>query len=154
MNIGIIVFSRTGNTLSVAEKIREALAARGHLATVERIMIEGDKPNNGKPPKIIQSPDPARYDRVYIGAAVEAFSLSAVMKAYLEGLTTLDGKPAGVFVTQHLAKPWMGGNRAIRQLRALCRAKGLNVQADGIVNWTNKARDAQINSVADKFATL
>jgi hypothetical protein len=154
MNIGIIVFSRTGNTLAVAERIREACAASGHAATVEQIRIEDDKPGSGKPPRLTETPDPARYDRVYMGAAVEAFSLSPVMKAYMDGLAAFDGKSTGVFVTQHFPKPWMGGNRAIRQLRALCRAKGLNVQADGIVNWTNKARDAQIKAVAGRFASL
>ena len=154
MNIGIIVFSRTGNTLAVAERIREACAVRGHAATVEQIRIEDDKPGSGRPPRLTETPDPSRYDRVYLGAAVEGFSLSPVMKAYLDATTTFDGKPAGVFVTQHLSKPWLGGNRAIRQLRALCRTKGLNVQADGIVNWTNKARDTQIKAVADRFAAL
>lgn len=154
MNIGIIVFSRTGNTLAVAEKIRVACAAKGHNAAIEQILVENKDDRSGKPQKITFAPDPARYDRVYLGAAVEAFSLSAVMKAYLDGLSAFDGKAAGVFVTQHFSKPWLGGNRAIRQLRALCRSKGLNVQADGIVNWSNKARDAQITAVADRFAAL
>lgn len=30
MNVGIMIFSRTGNTLLVAEKVRDACLAQGH----------------------------------------------------------------------------------------------------------------------------
>jgi len=154
MKIGIIVFSRTGNSLSVAEKIREACIANGHEATIERIHAEHEEPNNQFPLKLTATPSLSGYDAVVLGAAVEAFSLSPVLKAYLAQLPGAGGKRAACFVTQHLSKPWLGGNRAIRQARALCKAKGLDVRATGIVNWTNKARDAQIAGVAAEFAKL
>jgi menaquinone-dependent protoporphyrinogen IX oxidase len=154
MNIGIIVFSRTGNTLNAAERIREAIIANGHVATIERIHAENEEPNNRQPLRLTVTPDPTRYDAVIFGAAVEAFSLSSVLSAYLSQMPEMGKKKAGCFVTQHLAKPWMGGNRAIRQMRALCQKKGLDVRAKGIVNWTNKAREAQIAAIAAEFAKL
>ncbi len=152
MNIGIIVFSRTGNTLLVAEKIREAVVNQGHTAAIERIHAEHEEPGNKFPLRLTALPDPKPYDAVIFGAAVEAFSLSPVLKAYLEQLPSLGGRRAGCFVTQHLKKPWMGGNRAIRQMRALLKAKGLDAQATGIVNWSSPEREAQIASVASSLA--
>lgn len=152
MNIGIIVFSRTGNTLSVAEKIRDAAAAQGHTAAVERIRAEHEEPGNNFPLKLTVLPDPKPYDAVIFGAAVEGFSMSAALKTYLSEMPSLAGKPAGCFVTQHLSKPWLGGNRAIRQMRALLAEKGFKVRSSGIVNWTNPAREAQIAAVAAELA--
>ena len=154
MNIGIIVFSRTGNTLLVAEKILKAAAAQGHTATIERIRAEHEEPGNKFPLRLTALPDPKAYDALIFGAAVEGFSLSPALNAYLTQMPALGGKRAGCFVTQHLKKPWMGGNRAIRQMRALLKAKGLDAQVTGIVNWTNPAREAQIESVAASLAKL
>jgi flavodoxin len=154
MNIGIIVFSRTGNTLSVAEKIREAAAAQGHTAVIERIHAEHEEPGNKVPPRLTTLPDPRAYDAVIFGAPVEGFSLTPIFKAYLEQLPSFGGKQAGCFVTEHFPKPWMGGNRAIRQMRALLKAKGLDARATGVVNWTSPAREAQIASVTAALAKI
>ena len=40
MNVGIIVYSKTGNTLSVAEKLQEAIRSAGHTVNIERIETE------------------------------------------------------------------------------------------------------------------
>lgn len=41
MNIGMIVYSRTGNTLSVAEKLEARLSAAGHAVTLKRLAVVG-----------------------------------------------------------------------------------------------------------------
>jgi hypothetical protein len=154
MNIGIIVFSRTGNTLSVAEKVREAAVKQGHTAAIERVHAEHEEPGNKFPLRLTTLPDPKAYDALIFGAAVEGFSLSPALNAYLTQLPALGGRRVGCFVTQHLRKPWMGGNRAIRQMRALLKAKGLDAQTTGIVNWTSPAREAQIALVAASLAKI
>lgn len=40
MNIGIIVYSISGHTLSVAAKLGEKLSAAGHAVTLERLETE------------------------------------------------------------------------------------------------------------------
>ena len=42
MDIGIMVYSQTGNTLSVAEKLKEALSEKGHTVTVDRVTAQGE----------------------------------------------------------------------------------------------------------------
>ena len=38
MNIGIIVYSQAGKTLSVAEKIGDKLREKGHSVQIERVL--------------------------------------------------------------------------------------------------------------------
>lgn len=154
MNVGIILYSQTGNTLLVAEKLKEAVLSKGHTAVIERVVAENDAPNSKQPPRLVQSPDPSAYDAVFFGAPVHAFSLCPVMKLYLAQCPVLKHKPVSCFVTQHLKKPWMGGNRAIKQMRALCKEKGANTRESGIVNWTAPGRDAQIDTVVAKLVKV
>ncbi len=151
MNVGIIIYSQTGNTLCVAEKLKEAVLSQGHTAVIERVTAENDTPNSKQPPRLKQSPDPSVYDTVFFGAPVHAFSLCPVMKLYLAQCPTLKSKTVSCFVTQHLKKPWMGGNHAIKQMRALCKEKGSNCRESGIVNWTAPERDTQITEVAARL---
>lgn len=151
MNVGIIVYSQTGNTLSVAQKLKEAVLAKGHTAVLERVEAVNDAPNSKQPPRLTKAPDPSAYDAVVFGAPVHGFSLCPVMKLYLAQCPKLRGKPVCCFVTQHLKKPWMGGNRAIKQIRALCGEKGAINRESGVVNWTAPGRDAQIDAVATRL---
>ena len=40
MKIGIVVYSQTGNTYQVAEKLQETLSDKGHSVNIERINVE------------------------------------------------------------------------------------------------------------------
>lgn len=154
MNIGIIIFSRTGNTLSVAEKLLEACIAAGHTAVIARVTAEDENTNAKGPVQLKTAPDPTRFDAVIFGAPVQAFSLSPIMKAYLAQVPRISGKKVCCFVTQHFPKPWMGGKQAIRQMRNLCRIKGTDITETGIVNWTSKSREEQIGDVVSKLGKI
>ena len=154
MNIGIIIYSRTGNTLAVAEKVRDACLAQGHTAAIERITAEDESPSSKLPVQLKTKPDPALFDAVIFGAPVQGFSLSPIMKAYLAQMPQFASKKASCFVTQHFPKPWMGGKQAIKQMCHGCEAKGANVAETGIVNWTSKSRDSQIADVASKLSKI
>ena len=41
MNIGMIIHSQTGNTHSVAMKLKEKLSAAGHAVDLERLKVVG-----------------------------------------------------------------------------------------------------------------
>jgi len=154
MNVEIIVFSRTGNTLSVAERIRDALVAAGHTTAIERVHAENEDPSNRTSVRLKDAPNPAPFDCVIFGAPVEGFSLSSIMKAYLQQMPGIAGKRIGCFVTQQLPKPWLGGNHAVRQMRELCGSKGAEVSQTGIVNWSNRSRADQIAAVAARFGKM
>jgi flavodoxin len=154
MNIGIILYSHTGNTLSVGEKIRDACLKQGHTCSIERVTLENDDPNSKAPLRLVSAPDISGYDAVIFGAPVHAFSLCHAMKAYLSQLPRIEGKKVCCYVTQQFQKPWLGGNRTIRQMVALCRDKGAIPCATGIVNWASKIREKQIDDLAVKLSGI
>ena len=141
MKIGIIVYSQTGNTLSVAEKLKEKLAAAGHSAEIEQVTVAGGRKSGDRAFQLETRPDVAQYDALIFGSAVEAFSLSPVLKSYLAGVDSLQGKQVACLVTQSFPYPWMGGNRAIRQMRRICGSKGATVRGSAIVNWAKSRRE-------------
>jgi flavodoxin len=147
MNIGIIIYSQTGNTLSVAERLKDALQKAGHTVRLERVDAENENPNTKGSLRLKTLPDISKYDALIFGSPVQGFNLSPVMKAYLAQIPDLHGKNASCYVTQHFKKAWLGGNQAIKQMTAALVHKGAGVTDTGIVNWTGKTREDQINSI-------
>ena len=154
MNVGIIVYSHTGNTLSVAQKLEKALKAAGHEASIARVEPVNDDPQSGAPVSLKSAPDISLYDAVIFASPVRGFSLAPVMKLYLSQMSSMTGKKSYCFVTQHLKKAWMGGNHAVRQIKNACKAKGSDILSSGIVNWSGDARDHQINDIVRRLSTI
>jgi hypothetical protein len=153
MNIGMIVYSQTGNTWSVAQKLQEKLSAAGHTVTIERIEVIGEV-SPGQPVRFSATPNPQPYDALVFGSPVQAFSLCQAMVGYLKQVAPLQGKAIACLITQAFPFPWLGGNRAVRQMTRMCKAAGADVCGSGIVNWMKKERDQQIVDVTDSMSTL
>lgn len=153
MNIGMIVYSQTGHTLSVAETLRDKLIASGHGITLEQIEVEGDVAP-GQEVHFKTLPDPAPYDTLILAAPTQAFSLVEVMKQYLAQVDSLSGKSIACLTTEFFPFPWMGGNRAIRQMTDLATAKGAAVRGGGVINWSRMGRERQIVEVTDSLCGL
>jgi len=154
MNIGIIVYSRTGNTLSVATKLAENLSAVGHPATLEEVKVVGERKPGVRDFKLEALPNVEPYEVLVFGAAVEGFALSPVMTSYLKRIASLENKKVACLITQAFPHPWLGGNRAVRQMRRLCESKGATVCGSGIVNWMRSRRDQRIAGVVDRLGKL
>ena len=154
MKIGIIVHSYSGNTLAVAQKIRDKLVQAGHSAEIDQIKIRGgEQPNN--PSFIIDNPPiPSGYDAYVFGAPVRGFSISPVISAYLKQISSLKDQKVACFVTKQLNSNWTGGTRAITGMKNICESKGGIVVGTGIVFWKSKNRDATIGELADKMCSL
>jgi len=150
MKIGIIVWSVSGHTLSVAESFSKCLAEKGHTVAIERIEISGDPMKPGAPWDFTKAPKTEGYDALVFGSYVEAFCAAAVMKKYLAGVAGLSGKKCFVLVTQGLPKAWMGGNNAVRQIKGLVKAKGGVIVDSALVSWRSKIKDLQILEACDK----
>ena len=154
MNIGIIVYSWSGNTLSVAEKLQEKLSAAGHSVALEQVSVVGERKRGDRKFELETLPSVEPYDAVVFGSAVEAFSLSPVLTAYLKQIGSLEGKKVACLVTQALPYPCMGGNRAIRQMRKLCQSKGATVAGSGVVNWAKSRRDRTTTRAVGRLSGL
>ena len=143
MKVGIIVYSKTGNTLAVAERIGKQMEADGIAASVERFSAE-TLPQSNKPVRLTAVPNPNEFDAVIFGAPVQAFSLDPAMSLYFEQINSINPKNVFCFVTQHFKKPWLGGNDAMKQMLALLNKKGITAKALGVVNWSSEQREEQI----------
>lgn len=154
MKIGILVHSVNGNTLSVCEALKEKLLASGHKVNLERISAIEKEPVQSKDKSKIalkSIPDISQYDIVVLAAPVHGFSISEVMQAYLLRINYMHDLKVACITTQQFPYPWMGGNRAIKQLASICESKGATVVEKGIVNWSSSKRSKMIEDVVEKF---
>jgi len=154
MKIGIILFSQTGNTLSVGKKLQENFASAGHNVELESLKVSGELRPAGKNIQFETLPDIEEYDVLVFGSPVWAFSLSSPMSKYLSQIASLQGKKVALMATQQFPFPWLGGNHAINQMKKLCEEKGASVSVSGIINWGKSNREQQIVEVVNKLSTV
>ena len=79
-----MVHSKTGNTLSVAEKLKTKLAAKGHSVTIERVSPTDEEEIMLNDVRLKNSPNIDAYDGIVFAGSVRAFSLSPAMAVYLK----------------------------------------------------------------------
>ena len=154
MKIGILIHSKTGNTLNVAEQIMTKLKADGYLTSIEQITAANDDEADINKIQLTNSPNINDYDFVIFGGPVRGFSLSPVLQAYLTKCESLQGKKINCYVTQFFPYPWMGGNRAIAQMKELCESKNAKVMNTSIVNMKNKNCDKMIVDTVEKLSCI
>ncbi len=152
MNIGLVVYSWSGNTLSVAERLKERLATVGHSVDLIQVQVIGERKRGAPDFELAALPDIGGYEALVFGAAVEAFSLSPVLAAYLKRIESLAGQQVACLVTQQFPYPWMGGHRAVRQMRKLCQAKGATIAGSAVVNWAASRREKTMAAAIDRLA--
>lgn len=150
MKIGIIYYSKTKNTFKVAEKLGQTLTDIGHQVTLEEIVVLAETPK----PLIKYAPKINPYEIIIFACPVHAFSLPPIMRLYLSNLENLAEKYLFCFVTQHFKKPWLGGNRTIRQIVEIIKNKGNDVISSNVINWSRKDRDMQIANLLKQFSNI
>ncbi|MFZ7134533.1 MAG: flavodoxin family protein [Eubacteriales bacterium] len=154
MNVGIIVYSYTGNTLSVAQKLEHALNGRGHSTNIVMVEALKNDPRSSDPIKLKSNPDVSPYDIIVFASPVQAFSLARIMKLYLSQVSDLSDKKVYCFVTQRLKKRWLGGNHAVNQIKSACKEKGSDILLSGIVNWSSDSREEQIEDIINRLGSI
>lgn len=154
MNIGIILYSETGNTYSVSQKLKEKLINDGHSVNVESLKIIGKAKPGAKDVKFETLPNIEPYDALVFGSPVQAFSLSSAMITYLSQIKSLKDKKAALLVTQSFPFPWLGGNRAIGQMKKICESKGAITLGTAIINWSKHGREKQITEMVERLSKL
>ena len=153
MKIGIIIYSQTENTFSVAQKLSEKLSADRHMVNIERVVPEGEVKPNDVDVSFREQPDITSYDVLIFGSPVHAFNVAPAMKAYLNQIPSLQDKKVACFVTKSLPLDWTGGNQAIKTMKTICQSKGGIILGSGIVNWS-MGRENKIEKLVAFFSTL
>lgn len=153
MNIVIVVHSKTGNTWDVSCKLQSKLEMDGHKVSLYR--IEGINEESPKEDIVLKSsPSIEPYEGLILACPVHGFLPSKVMKTYLSKLPLLKGKKIICFVTESFPYPWMGGNKAIKEMTTLCKAKGEGVVGTFIINWGRKNREKQVIDEIERVSKL
>ncbi|MEX1378223.1 MAG: hypothetical protein AB1Z23_12235 [Eubacteriales bacterium] len=154
MNIGILIHSDTGNTLSVAQRIQEQLEKDGHTAKIEKVTaIKGD-PKNGLHSTLSSIPKIEGYDKIIVGAPINGFALSRAMKEYLALHGEFQNKDVNCFVTQHFKRSFLGGNQGIKYMLGTIRARGGKIKSTAVVHWSSLKRDAEIKEAIEAMADI
>jgi len=154
VNIGIIVYSKTGNTLSAAQKLQEKIVVDGHVVNIEQITVAGEVSPGKKDFQFTAMPDPNSYEAIVFGTPVHAFSLCSVMEDYLKQLTSLEGKKVAFLVTKQLPFNWTGGNRTVGQMKKLCEDKGAETLGAGIVICSESRRETTEKKALESLSKL
>jgi multimeric flavodoxin WrbA len=99
-------------------------------------------------------PEVGAYDALVIGGPVRGFAASTVLAAFFEQTGLFHDKKAVCFVTHLFPYPWLGGTRAIAQIRKFCESKGVTVIGTGIIDWKSSRREEEIIDVIERFNRL
>ncbi len=135
MNIGIFVNSKTGNTLSVAEILRDKLVTLGHTVALEKVVASNDGEMNIEKIVISNPPSTQGYDMLVFAAPVNGFRPALAMQAFMQSLPSLEGKMLAGIVTQAFPFASWGGNQSLAAMEKLVNAKGGTLNGTGVVNW-------------------
>jgi flavodoxin len=153
MNIGIIVYSQFGHTLSVAVKLQEALSAAGHTVNLERIETLGPVSPTATSVHLKTKPAVQGFDALIFCASVRGGAPAPPMTSYLEQLASLQGKNVACLVTGVFPAKW-GRNQTLVRMVEICEAKGATVCGMGSVGWWSFTRGRQIAEVVQDLSRL
>jgi flavodoxin len=153
MSIGIIIHSKSGHTYSAALKLQEKLISDNHKVSIEKVIPAGAAHPGIKNLQLETRPDVSVYDGLIFAAPVWAFALSPVMATYISGLGSLKGKKIAAFVTMGFPFAWMGGSRAIRQLKQSCEAKGGIIAETAVIRKSGQDEKI-VNGMVEKLSRV
>jgi flavodoxin len=154
VNIGIIVYSQTGHTLSVATRLKERLSAAGHVVTVEQIEAMGPARPRATSVKLRTRPRIDAYDALVFGSPVWGGALASPVTSYLEQISSLEGKKVACLVTSAFAAAGWGRNQTIAQMVAVCESKGATVCGSAGVGWFSWTRKRRISEAVDALSAV
>ncbi|MFP4267081.1 MAG: flavodoxin family protein [Spirochaetaceae bacterium] len=156
MKTAVVVYSQTGNTKSVVEKLKAKLEAGGHEVEIEEILPKGETHPGIKNVEFERAPLLKEYEGIVFASPVQAFSLASAMRFYLLQLEdgALEGKKTACLLTKQLPGKWTGGTRAARQIDDLVRSKGSELSHREIIVWSGKKREQKILEALENLARL
>jgi len=153
MNIGIIVYSLTGHTLTVATRLKEKLTVDGHEVTLERVETVGPPKPQFENAELKSKPVLDAYDALVFACPVRGGTIPSPMKRYLAQIPSLQDKKVVCLVTHFFRREW-GANQVLAALRELCESKGATVCGVGDVRWFSLHRKQQIAQVVEELSQL
>ena len=153
MNVGIIVYSQTGHTLTVAKELEEKLSAAGHAVSLERVEVTGPVGPAEASVRFKTRPEIDAYDGVVFGSPVMGGAMPPAMSSYLAQVTSLEEKKVACLVT-HFFRPAWGADQTINQMKGICESKGATLCGEANVRWFQLRRKRRIAEVVEDLSKL
>jgi menaquinone-dependent protoporphyrinogen IX oxidase len=153
VNIGIIVYSHSGHTLSVVERLQERLSSDGHDVTLEELEPVEPLQIGDNTAELREAPAIDGYDALVFACSVRGGTPAPPMRVYLEQVPSLEGKTIACLVTGFFPEAW-GREQTLTQMKELCESKGASVTGVGSVWWTSLRRGRQIAHAVDQLSAL
>jgi flavodoxin len=150
MHIGMIAYSQTGHTLSVAVKLKK-LSAAGHAVSLERLETVEPVRMYAANARLKTKPEIDTYDALVFGCPVQGGAPALPMASYLEQIASLQGKKVTCLATGVFPAGW-GRNQTIAQMVETCESKGAAVCGSGSVGWWSLCRKRRIVEVVDDLS--
>lgn len=153
INIGIIIYTWSGNTLSIAQKLEEKLSSAGHKVSLEQLETAAPLKLGAQMSELKSIPSIKKYDVLVLASPVHGGRISSPIASFLEGTPSLLGKKVALLATHFLPFGW-GGKQMIRSMKEVCEAKGAQIIGEGSVPWANFQPKRYIDEVVNKLAKL
>ena len=145
MKKAVIYYSKTGNTEGIAKQLSET-----HGFDLLPIQAASDDPSQ-LTVELTQVPSIKDYQHIVFAGPVHAFSISKIMKSYLEQLDTFSDQIVDLYITHHFPFAWLGGNRTLKQMKRLVESKQGIVRKMTSVNWSSKKRQSVIDELINSY---
>lgn len=153
MNVGILVHSNTGHSMTVADALKKGIEKKHHTCDILPVNAINEVPK--KAPKSIVFDtfyDLKPYDFMIYAAPVWGFNLSSIMKRYLQSIELPKKQKAGFFTTHFFAFKFLGATKAIKQMQKLTNVHDELTMFKSTIAYNKKTTDADIDAFVD-YAT-
>jgi hypothetical protein len=148
MDIGIIIYSHTGHTLIVSQKLKDKLSSKGHTVTLQHLETTVPLAMSATTAELQSIPTIQPYDAVILCTPVRGGMPSPPMKAFLDKIISFEGKQVFFLVTGFFPAKW-GRNQTLYELTTICESKKAEVCGVGSVRWSSFTRKQQINNAVE-----
>ncbi len=166
MNIGIIIYTRSGHTYEVASALMKSLQEDGHQTTLLRLVPDSEKnapPAPPAPPAPANAPtttptnqtdittipttylaQPSPFDALILGSPIYSFRPAAPMRELIETAADLSATKICTYLTQGINSPAFGGPKAQQDMEDLLQAKAASPTSSHVIYWPSADKDEQI----------
>jgi len=148
MKVTIILYSETRNTFSVVEKLQSKFKKDGHLVDIIELKVYDIKKNK----KLLSHPDITPCDLLIFASPVQAFSVAVPMQEYMKNMNIPLNQKVNLLITQHFKKRWLGGNRALKQMRKYLSRFQANIEKEVDIHWSRNDRKTQIEAAVKELS--
>jgi len=77
------------------------------------------------------------------------------MKLYFKQLESLKERKVACISTHQFPFAWLGGNSAVKKMKAMCEEKGATVLGTAVVDWSpEKKRNEKTSNAVNKITDL